>query len=90
MRSKLLEIIKMYVQKIKFGRPTYLNLNEEALVVASVEIEGSHRLPIDINTLGAELQLVIKAVNVQQSTKYITANSSSKYTRSIIKKVNRK
>ena len=53
----------MYVQKIKFGRPTYLNSDEEALVVASAEIEGAHGLTIDVNTLGVKLQLVIKAVN---------------------------
>ena len=47
-------------------------------------------MPIDINILGAELQLVIKAVNARQSTKDITANSSSKCTRSVIKQVNRK
>ena len=60
------------------------------MVVASAEIEGANGLPIDVNTLGAELQLVIKAVNARQSTKGITTNSSSKYTRSVIKQVNRK
>ena len=62
LRSKVLETIKMNVQIIKVGRPTYLNSDEEALVVASAKIEGAHGLPIDINTLGGELQLVIKAV----------------------------
>ena len=66
LRLKVLEIIKMSVQKIKVGRLTYLNSDEESLVVASAEIEGSHGLPIDVNTLGVELQLVIKAVNAQQ------------------------
>ena len=53
LRSKVLETIKMTVHKIKNGRPTYLNSDEEALVVASSEIEGAHGLPIDVNTLGA-------------------------------------
>ena len=44
-------------------------------------------MPINVNTLASELQLVIKAVNVRQSTKDITANSSCKYTRSVIKQV---
>ena len=79
--SKLLDIIKMYAQKIKFGRPTYLISDEETLVVALAEIEGTHGLPIDVNTLGAELQFFMKAVNAQKSTKYITPKSSSKYTR---------
>ena len=57
-------------------------------MVESAEIEGSHGMAIDVNKLAAELQLVIKAVNVQQSTKDITANSSCKYTRSVIKRVN--
>ena len=63
LRSKVLETIKMSVHKIKKGRPTYLNPDEEALVFASAEMEGAHGLPIDVNTLGAELQLVIRAVN---------------------------
>ena len=45
-------------------------------------------MTIDVNKLGAELQLFVKAVNARQSTKDITANSSSKYTRSVIKRVN--
>ena len=89
-RSKVLEIINISVQKVKAGRPTYLNSDEEALVVASKEIEGAHGLPIDVNVLGAELKLVIKSVNARQSTKDITANSSSKYNHSVIKRVNRK
>ena len=58
--SKMLEIIITSVQKIKFGRPTYLNSDEEALVVALEEIEVAHRLPIDVNKLGAELKFFIK------------------------------
>ena len=63
LRSKVLETIKMTVHRIKVGRPTYLNSDEEALVVASAEIEGAHGLPIDVNKLGSELHLVIRAVN---------------------------
>ena len=48
-------------------------------------IEGAHGLPIDVNTLGAELQFFKKPVNAQQSTKEITPKSSSKYTLSVIK-----
>ena len=90
MRSKVLETIKMTVHKIKNGRPTYLNPDEEALVVAVAKIKGSHGLPIDVNTLGGELQLVITSVNARQSTKIITPKSSAKYTRSVIKRVNKR
>ena len=90
LRSKVLETIKMSVHQIKNGRPTYLNPDEEALVVASAEMEGAHGLPIDVNTLGAELQLVIRAMNARQSTKVITPNASSQYTRSVIKRVNKR
>ena len=38
LRSKVLEIIKMYSQRIKVGRRTYLNSYEEAMVVALAEI----------------------------------------------------
>ena len=53
-------------------------------------MEGAHRLPIDVNTLGAELQLVIRVVNARQSKKVITPNASSQYTRSVIKRVNKR
>ena len=86
----MIETIKMSVHKIKNGRPTYLNPDEEALVVASAEMEGAHGLPINVNTLGAEMQLVIRAVNARQSTKVITPNASSQYTRSFIKRVNKR
>ena len=75
----------MTVHKIKNGRTTYLNPDEEALVVAAADMEGAHGLTIDVNTLGAELQLVIRAVNARQSTKVITPNASSQYTRLVIK-----
>ena len=78
-------MIKIYVQKNKVVRPTYLNSDEESLVIASADIEGAHGLSIDVNTLGAKMQFFIKSVNAQQSTKDITANSSSKYTCSVIK-----
>ena len=84
----MLETIKMTVHKIKVGRPTYLNSDEEALVVAWAKIECDHGFPIDFNTLGSELQLVIRAVNSRQSTKVITPKASSQYTRSVIKQVN--
>ena len=57
-------------------------------MVASAEIEGAHGLPIDVNILGSELQLVIIAVNARQSTKVISPKASSQYTRSVIKRVN--
>ena len=71
-QTEVLEIIKMSVQKIKVGRPTYLNSYEEALLVKLVEIEGAHGfaidvgLPIDVNTSGAKLQFFIKPVNSRQ------------------------
>ena len=87
LRSKVLEMIKMSVQRIKVGRPTYLNSYEEELVVASADIEGAHGFPIDDNTLGVELQLVINVVNARKSNKEITTKASSQYTRSVIKQV---
>ena len=78
----------MSVQKIIVGRPTYLNSYEEALLVALAKIEDDHGVPIDVNTLGFELQFVIKSVNAKQSTKETTPKSSSKYTLSVINQVN--
>ena len=59
-------------------------------MVALAEIEGAHGLPIDVRTLGAELQMVIGSVNARQSTKVITSHASSQYTRSVIKRVNKR
>ena len=56
-------------------------------MVTSAEIEIDHGSPIDVNTLGVELQFFIKAVNARQSTKDITPKASSNYTRSVIKRV---
>ena len=42
---------------------------------------------IDVNKLGVELQLVIKAVNTRQSTNGFTPKASSQYNRSVIKRV---
>ena len=86
--SKVLETIKMSVHRIKVGRSTYLNSYEEALVVALAEIEGAQGLPIDVNTLGVEMELFIKSINALQSTKDITPKALSQYTRSFIKRVN--
>ena len=77
----------MTVRRIKVGRPTYLSSDEEALVVVSADIEGAHGLPIDFNTLGGELQLVIIAMKARQSTKVITPNASSQYTCLVVKRV---
>ena len=59
-------------------------------MVALEEIEGDHGMPIDVNKIGYNLELLIHSVNAQQSTKDIKANSSSKYTWSAIKRVNSK
>ena len=45
-------------------------------------------MPIDVNTLGVDLQLVIKAVNARQSTNYITPKASSRYTRLVTNRLN--
>ena len=57
-------------------------------MVASAEIEGAHGFPIDVNILVSKLQFFIKVVNARKSTKEITPKSSSKYTCSVIKRVN--
>ena len=50
-KSKMLEIIMMFVQKIKVVRPIYLNSDEKSLVFASEEIEDAHGIPIYVNKL---------------------------------------
>ena len=41
------EIINFTVQMKKAGRRTYLNQDEESLVVASANIEGGRGIPLD-------------------------------------------
>ena len=60
------------------------------MLVELAETEGAHGIPIDVNTLGSELQLFIKSVDARQSTNIITSNSLSNYTLSLIKQVNLK
>ena len=45
-RSKFREVIQISVKTNKVGRPTYLILYEETLVVTAAYIEGYHGLPI--------------------------------------------
>ena len=45
-RSNIREVIHQYVKKYKVGRPTYLILYEETLVVTAAYIEGNNGLPI--------------------------------------------
>ena len=56
------EIVKFTVQKNKAGQKTYLNEDDESLVVASADIEGDHGLPLDCRGVSHQLQNFFKAV----------------------------
>ena len=63
----------------KSGRPTYLNEDEESLLVASADIEGGNFLPLDwrgfiyINSLKeAQLRIVSKNSIKQDESKQNT------------------
>ena len=45
----------------KLGWPTYLNEDEESLVISSAEIEGVRGLPFDCHGDAMQLQTVFKA-----------------------------
>ena len=87
-RSKFREVIQISVKTNKVGRPTYLSLDEELLVVAAAEIEGAHGLPVDTATISAELQSIVAYVKARPTCKKITHNAAAKYCHAVAKRVN--
>ena len=53
--GKVREIVKLKVQMKKNGQPTYLNEDEESLVIVPVGIEGGHGLPFDYHSVVEKL-----------------------------------
>ena len=58
----------------KIVSPTYLSNDKEYLMIAAVEIEGSHGRPMDSNSILGKLQHVIKAVKLWCVDNYIANN----------------
>ena len=69
-KSKVLQTIRIYIQKNKARKPTYLNTYEETLMVASADIKGAHGMHIEVNTLGAELKRAIKSSQLMTINQY--------------------
>ena len=58
-RVKVTDILGLSVLKNKTVCPTYLRNYKDYLIVADVEIEGGHDLPLDSNSLLGHLHHVI-------------------------------
>ena len=74
----------------KTGWRTYLNEDEESLVVTSSNIKVVHGLPLDFRGVAQQLQNVVKAVKAQCGDYDIKDKSSMRYFREVIKRVNKK
>ena len=46
----------------KAGHPTYLNEDEETLLVASDDIKGGHGLPLDCSVVAKHMQKFLQAM----------------------------
>ena len=74
----------------KAGRRTYLNEDEESLVVASANIEGGHGLPLEYRGVAQHLQKISNASKAQCGDYDIKDKSSMRYFQEVIKCVNKK
>ena len=55
----------------KAGRQTYLNEDEESLVIVSTEIEGGHGLPLNCRGISNQFHNIVKAFNYRFIDHYI-------------------
>ena len=74
----------------KSGQQTYLDEDEESLVVASTNIEGDHGLTLDCLGFKQQLQIVSKDIKSQCGDYDIKDKSSMRYCREVMKRVNKK
>ena len=84
------EILNLTLQIKKSGLQTYMNEDEESLVVASAEIEGGDGLPLDCRGVAKQFQRFVKDNNSQCSDNNIQKQSSLSYFQESIKRVNKK
>ena len=67
------------IVKQELGHTYYLPKDEGAYIVTTTEIEGTHGLPRDTNTISNELQQVIHGVGRRYANKTITSPSTLMY-----------
>ena len=74
----------------KPGQQTYLNEDEESLVIASTDIEVFHGLPLDCRGVAQQFQNVVGDVNYRCGDNGILEKYSMGYFRELIKRVNKR
>ena len=74
----------------KPGRTTYLNEEEDSLVVATDKVEVVHGLTFDCHGVTMQLQNVVKDFNSQCGDYSILHKSSVRYLWEVIKRANKK
>ena len=74
--------------KTVMGRPTHLNRDEEALVVAVAEIKGAHSLPQTRKLLAENLHKLLQTMG--KRTDEVDHKTKQAYARSVIQRVNKR
>ena len=78
---------KIFQQEV--GHKSYLLRDEESYIAATTEIEGARGLPRDNTTISDELQQGLHGVGRRDVNKTITPDSSLRYARRVIARVNK-
>ena len=73
----------------KASRKTYLNEEEELLVIVSYKIKGGRGLPLDCCGVAQQLQNVVKTVKFRCDDCNIQEKLSMRYFQELIKSVNK-
>ena len=87
--GKVREIVKLTVQIKKPGQPTYLNEYKVSLVFAPADIEGSHCLPFEFQSVAMQFHKVVKSVKSRFGDNDFLQKSSMRYLQEVIKQVNK-
>ena len=83
------DVIKNTVVKKRAGTKNCLLKDEEAYIVATSEIYGAHRLPIDTTNLTNELQQVLHGVVKHRIVNVIKLKYTQRYHHRVIELVNK-
>ena len=88
-RKTVRNTITEKIFRFEVGHETHLLKDEEAYIVATIEIEGAYGLQRDTCTISDELQHVLYGVGRRDANNIITPDSALRYDRRVIARVNK-
>ena len=88
--GKVRSIIGLIVQMKKSVHPNYMNKDKDLLIVASAKIGGDHGLPLEFRGVAQKWKNLVKAVKYRCGDYDIQEESSLRYLRKVINRVNKK